>query len=127
MDALPVALADLFTPANIATAVVTMNFFAFAAFGIDKSRAERGAWRISEETLLMLAFFSGTPGAYAGRALFRHKTRKQPFSGQLHRIAIAQIIGIGLVVGWSAFGEQLGLAETLAPLWERLSADLQAH
>ncbi|MFN9632170.1 MAG: DUF1294 domain-containing protein, partial [Erythrobacteraceae bacterium] len=29
-----------------------MNFLAFAAFGIDKARAEQGAWRISEGTLL---------------------------------------------------------------------------
>ena len=58
----------------------------------DKAKAEAGAWRISEGTLLNLAFFGGTAGAYAGRALFRHKTRKQPFSGQLHTIAVFQLI-----------------------------------
>ncbi|WDA42857.1 DUF1294 domain-containing protein [Erythrobacter sp. BLCC-B19] len=76
-----------------------MNFLAFAAFGIDKARAEAGAWRISEGTLLRLAFFGGTPGAYAGRALFRHKTRKQPFCSQLHTIAALQLAaGVGLAV-----------------------------
>jgi len=87
------------TPANIATALVAMNFLAFAAFGIDKARAEAGAWRISEGTLLRLAFFGGTPGAYAGRALFRHKTRKQPFCSHLHTIAALQLAaGVGLAV-----------------------------
>jgi uncharacterized membrane protein YsdA (DUF1294 family) len=81
----------LATPANIALGLIAVNLFAFAAFGIDKSRAERGAWRISEGTLLRLAFFGGTAGAYAGRALFRHKTRKQPFCGQLHAIAALQL------------------------------------
>jgi uncharacterized membrane protein YsdA (DUF1294 family) len=81
------ALLALATPANIATALIAVNFAAFAAFGIDKARAEAGAWRISEGTLLQLAIIGGTPGAYAGRALFRHKTRKQPFSGRLHTIA----------------------------------------
>ena len=95
------ALAAWLTPANIATALIAMNFLAFAAFGIDKARAEQGAWRISEDTLLGLAFFGGTPGAYAGRALFRHKTRKQPFSGQLHTIAGLQLlgaVGVGLIL-----------------------------
>lgn len=84
-------LVDLLTPANIATALVAINFAAFAAFGIDKARAENSQRRISEATLLQLAFFGGTPGAYAGRALFRHKTRKQPFSGQLHSVALFQL------------------------------------
>lgn len=126
MDALPPALVDVLTPANIATAIIAVNFAAFAAFGIDKARAERGAWRISEGTLLRLASLGGTPGAYAGRALFRHKTRKQPFSGQLHTIAILQIVGIAALAGWLTFGGELGLAELLARMAERLSDDLRA-
>ncbi|UYV16505.1 DUF1294 domain-containing protein [Porphyrobacter sp. ULC335] len=85
------AVKALVTPFNIAAALLAMNLFAFAAFGIDKARAAQGAWRVSESTLLRLAFFGGTVGAYAGRALFRHKTRKQPFCGQLHAIAALQL------------------------------------
>lgn len=84
-------LQTLLSPANIVTALAVMNFLAFAAFGLDKARAEQGAWRIREETLLQLAFFGGTLGAYAGRAVFRHKTRKQPFCGRLHFIAGLQL------------------------------------
>ena len=87
-------LAALATPANIATALIAMNFLAFAAFGIDKARAEQGAWRISEGALLRLAFLGGTIGAYAGRAAFRHKTRKQPFCSNLHMIAATQLIAV---------------------------------
>lgn len=83
-----------------ATVLIAINFIAFAAFGIDKARAEAGGWRISEGALLGWALIGGTPGAYAGRALFRHKTRKQPFSGQLHTIAMLQLIAVGLSVGW---------------------------
>jgi uncharacterized membrane protein YsdA (DUF1294 family) len=85
----PIAFA--LQPANIATAVIIINFLAFAAFGIDKALAEQSGRRIAEATLLNLAFFGGTPGAYAGRALFRHKTRKQPFSNELHGIAALQL------------------------------------
>ena len=33
------ALKELLTPANIATALIAVNFLAFAAFGIDKAKA----------------------------------------------------------------------------------------
>lgn len=85
-------------PFNIAMALVVMNFAAFAAFGIDKAQAEARAWRISEASLLQLAFFGGIGGAYAGRALFRHKTRKQPFSTQLHLIACAQLCAAAFLI-----------------------------
>ena len=103
----PVAL--ITDPANVATALIAVNFLAFAAFGIDKARAENGAWRISEGTLLRLAFFGGTLGAYAGRALFRHKTRKQPFCDNLHGIAVLQIIGAVALTAYLLFGDALGL------------------
>ena len=107
-------LADLASPANIATALIATNFFAFAAFGIDKARAVAGQWRISESTLLLFALIGGTPGAYAGRALFRHKTRKQPFCDQLHMTAALQVIAIVLALGYYAFGDALNLAALLS-------------
>ena len=91
----------LLNPANLITVLAGINFAAFAAFGIDKARAEAGAWRVQESTLLLLALLGGTAGAYAGRRLFRHKTRKQPFSGQLHSIAGLQVLGLGAWLGWS--------------------------
>jgi uncharacterized membrane protein YsdA (DUF1294 family) len=92
------------TPANIVTGFIAINFFAFAAFGIDKMKAEAGSWRVAESTLLMLAFIGGTPGAYAGRSMFRHKTRKQPFSSQLHGIAIFQGFAAACSGGWLLAG-----------------------
>ena len=93
-------LASLLTPANLAIYAVAINFAAFAAFGIDKMLARAGAWRISEARLLGLAFVGGSPGAYAGRRLFRHKTRKQPFSGELHAIAVLQVMALAAFAGW---------------------------
>jgi uncharacterized membrane protein YsdA (DUF1294 family) len=93
-------LTNVLNPGNLVTAFIAMNFFAFAAFGIDKMKAEAGKWRVQESTLLMLALMGGTPGAYAGRAAFRHKTRKQPFCNQLHTIAVLQLLALGAVLGW---------------------------
>lgn len=80
-----------------------VNLLAFAAFGLDKKLAQSGSRRISEANLLALAFAGGSPGAYAGRQLFRHKTRKQPFSNALHNIVIFQLLALTALGGWLLF------------------------
>jgi len=86
--------------ANFITALIALNLLAFAAFGIDKLSAKTNRRRIQESTLLLLALLGGTPGAYASRALFRHKTRKQPFSGRLHAIAVFQLATLAAGSAW---------------------------
>lgn len=81
-------------------ALGAVNLVAFSTFGLDKRLAEAGDRRIPERTLLTLAFWGGTPGAYAGRHVFRHKTRKQPFSDQLFTIAVLQVMAIGGAATW---------------------------
>ena len=93
-------LHTIITPANIAAALIAINFIAFAAFGLDKAKARRGQYRIAESTLLLFAFIGGTLGAYAGRSLFRHKTRKQPFNSNLFSIAVLQMLALGGLIGW---------------------------
>jgi uncharacterized membrane protein YsdA (DUF1294 family) len=54
---------------------------------------------VSEGNLLALAAIGGTPGAFLARHLFRHKTRKQPFTTYLVLIAALQVgAGIGLLL-----------------------------
>ena len=69
-------------------------------FGIDKAKAEADTSRVAESTLLMLALLGGRLGAYAGWALFRHKTRKQPFNSNLFAIAVVQVLALGALIGW---------------------------
>ncbi len=64
------------------------NLIAFAAFAHDKSQARMGGWRVSESTLLTLAFLGGSVGALLGQRILRHKTRKEPFRTQLRLILI---------------------------------------
>jgi uncharacterized membrane protein YsdA (DUF1294 family) len=59
--------------------LLIVNLLAFIAFGEDKRRAQLDRRRISERSLLALAFAFGAAGAYAGQQVFRHKTRKPPF------------------------------------------------
>jgi uncharacterized membrane protein YsdA (DUF1294 family) len=56
------------------TSVVT-----FFMYGLDKNLARSGARRVPESTLHGLALVGGFAGGWAGRVLFRHKTRKPEF------------------------------------------------
>ncbi|AKQ43027.2 putative inner membrane protein [Aurantiacibacter atlanticus] len=86
------AIFELVTAEWLTYYLIGISFVSFAAFGTDKWYAETGQSRISEATLLGWALLGGTLGAYAGRQIFRHKTRKQPFSSDLHFIAAAQLV-----------------------------------
>ncbi|MBE5748313.1 MAG: DUF1294 domain-containing protein [Clostridiales bacterium] len=59
--------------------LVFINLFAIALYGIDKRRAIKDKWRISEATLLLVALIGGGCGALAGMKMFRHKTQKAKF------------------------------------------------
>ena len=97
-------LPTLLTLPNALGLFALVNLWTFMLFGFDKIRAARGSSRVSERALLAWAFLGGNIGAYAGRALFRHKTRKQPFSSHLHQIAILQVCAVALAGGWMLAG-----------------------
>lgn len=75
--------------------LTAINLVTFAAFGIDKSRAETGGYRLSEDMLVGLVVMGGLGGALAGRAIFRHKTRKRSFAEKMWGGALTNIILIG--------------------------------
>lgn len=55
------------------------NVVTFIAYGIDKYKAKKGKWRISEATLLVMAFVGGSIGAWLGMKAFHHKTMHKKF------------------------------------------------
>ena len=60
----------------IALVVITvMNLVSFALMGIDKRRARRGAWRISEKALFLTTACFGGLGGVLGMRVFHHKTQ----------------------------------------------------
>ncbi len=56
-------------------AVIAINIITFVLYGIDKLRAKRNAWRISEKVLLGFGVISGGIGGILGMLVFRHKTK----------------------------------------------------
>ncbi len=69
-----------------------LNVVAFFAYGIDKWKAKRSKWRISEATLLILAAIGGSIGARLGMKVWHHKTLHKKFKYGVSAILIAQII-----------------------------------
>ena len=59
--------------------IVVINLVSFMMFGIDKYKARRGQWRISEATLLAVAAIGGSIGARMGMKVWHHKTLHSKF------------------------------------------------
>ena len=68
-----------------------INIAVFALYGIDKAKAVRKEWRISEKTLIEFAVL-GAPGALIAMFVFRHKIRKPKFYIGVPLILIAEAV-----------------------------------
>lgn len=56
-----------------------MSTLTFAVYAWDKSAAQHGAWRTSENKLHFLALMGGWPGALVAQQVLRHKSAKAEF------------------------------------------------
>ena len=77
---------------------VLVNLIAFVLMGLDKRRARRDKWRISEKTLFLPAVLGGSLGAIAGMRLFHHKTKHWYFRYGLPALLAVQIL-LGVFLG----------------------------
>ncbi len=59
--------------------VIVLNLVGFLICGVDKYRAKKGLWRISEGMLLFTGLCGGCYGLWLGMRVFRHKTRHLKF------------------------------------------------
>ena len=59
---------------------------------IDKSKAIRNQWRISESKLLLVSIVGGSIGSLLGMNLFRHKTKHPKFTIGIPIIIIIQLL-----------------------------------
>ncbi|MGM9777156.1 MAG: DUF1294 domain-containing protein [Prevotella sp.] len=71
--------------------LLAVNIATFFLYGIDKYKARKGRWRISEATLLLMAVFGGSIGAWAGMRLWHHKTMHKKFKYGIPIIIIIQV------------------------------------
>ena len=70
---------------------LAVNITSFLLYGIDKFKAKKNLWRISEATLLTMAAIGGSIGAWAGMRLWHHKTMHKKFKYGIPVIIILQV------------------------------------
>jgi len=78
-----------------AGAIAIWNIMVFGLYAIDKRKAEKSKWRISEATLILCAFIMGGIGALLGMRVLRHKTQKLKFKLS---VPLAVVVNIAVIV-----------------------------
>ena len=71
--------------------LLAINAVTFIVYGIDKYKAKKAKWRISEATLLLLAVLGGSVGAWVRMRVWHHKTMHKKFKYGIPAILLIQI------------------------------------
>ena len=71
--------------------LLAINAVTFIVYGIDKYKAKKAKWCISEATLLLLAVLGGSVGAWVGMKVWHHKTMHKKFKYGIPAILLIQI------------------------------------
>ena len=71
--------------------LLAVNITSFLLYGIDKYKAKKGRWRISEATLLLMEVIGGSIGACVGMRIWHHKTMHKKFKYGIPIIIILQV------------------------------------
>lgn len=72
--------------------IFIVNIVAIVVYGIDKLKAKKNKWRISENTLLLIALVGGSIGAYLAMKLWHHKTNHKKFKYGIPLIIMFQLV-----------------------------------
>jgi uncharacterized membrane protein YsdA (DUF1294 family) len=80
---------------TILGAYIIMNLIGLIVMKIDKDRAKKHQYRISENTLWLVAIFGGAVGTTIGMQLYRHKTKHLNFKIGFPLLAVAEVILLG--------------------------------
>lgn len=78
--------------------LIVINVLTFFIYGIDKWKARRNKWRISEAVLLWLAVAGGSIGALLGMKVWHHKTMHKKFKYGLPAILLLQVALAGFIL-----------------------------
>ncbi|MBS7323586.1 MAG: DUF1294 domain-containing protein [Bacteroidaceae bacterium] len=78
--------------------LIVINVLTFFIYGIDKWKARRNKWRISEAALLWLTVAGGSIGALLGMKVWHHKTMHKKFKYGLPAILLLQVALAGFIL-----------------------------
>lgn len=68
-----------------------INITGFVIMAVDKSKAKKHKWRISEKNIFITAAIGGSIGVFAGMRRFHHKTKHNQFVYGIPAILILQL------------------------------------
>lgn len=74
-----------------------MSMATFITYALDKRAAQRGGWRVAENTLHGLALLCGWPGALLAQELLRHKSAKPAFRRLFWLMVVLNVLGFALL------------------------------
>ena len=74
--------------------IIILNILGYLIMYIDKRRAKKQQWRISEQTIFLITFLGRRIGTTLGMYTFRNKNKKIKFIIGLPLITIIEIIVI---------------------------------
>ncbi|MBD2013260.1 DUF1294 domain-containing protein [Microcoleus sp. FACHB-53] len=69
-----------------------MSLLTFVLYADDKSRAKRGGWRTSENTLHLCEFAGGWLGGFVAQRRLRHKSSKRSYQAKFWAIVMIHYI-----------------------------------
>ncbi|MEH7252070.1 DUF1294 domain-containing protein [Neobacillus niacini] len=79
----------------ILVAYIIMNLIGLFVMKADKDRAKKHQYRISENTLWLIALLGGAVGTTVGMKRYRHKTKHLSFKVGFPLLAVAEVILLG--------------------------------
>ena len=78
--------------------LLAINIFGFLIMLIDKFKAKRNFYRISEKFIFTLCFLGASIGIYIAMFLVRHKTKHKTFTIGVPLIFVVNIICVYIMV-----------------------------
>lgn len=78
--------------------IVFINLLGIILMFLDKIKAVKNRWRISENTLMFTALIGGSLGCLIGMYTFRHKTKHKKFTIGIPLLLIANILCITIII-----------------------------
>jgi uncharacterized membrane protein YsdA (DUF1294 family) len=85
----------------ILPAAAGLSLAAFVVYWKDKYAAERGRWRIPENTLHLWSLAGGWPGAWFAQQVLRHKSSKGSFLATYWATVVLHLAGMGAWIWWT--------------------------
>lgn len=78
--------------------ILIINLIGFITMYIDKNKAKKGSYRISEKAIFIIALLLGAIGVYIGMYKFRHKTKHMSFTVGIPIIILINIFSVYYIV-----------------------------